>query len=182
MAHDAEVGRFLGFKSVRGSTKKGGAQALRELKKICYQTNLAITPDGPQGPRRKLSLGPIYMSSRFNLPIVLIGFAFDRPWRLPTWDRFALPRPYSRARTIWGPRMHFPKKLSRDGLEHYRLHAERMLNRLTTLAEQWAESGSRMEGQMPLFQENLAGVRSNHPHACTAPPVAEQPPLKMKAA
>ena len=59
--------------------------------------HLTITPDGPRGPRRHMAPGPIYLASKLGLPLVLMGYAYDRPWRLHSWDRFAIPRPGSRA-------------------------------------------------------------------------------------
>jgi hypothetical protein len=110
--------------------------------------HLAITPDGPRGPRRKLAQGPVYLSSKLGLPIVAMGFGFERPWRMPTWDRFALPRPGTRARGVVSPAIHLPRDLDRDGLEHYRLQVERMLNTLTEEAEAWATTGQRHAQQV----------------------------------
>jgi len=81
------------------------------------------------------------------MPLVVCGFAYDRPWRLGSWDRFAIPRPFSRARTVLSPEIHVPPKLSRVGREHYRQRVERLMNRLTADAEAWAESGTRKTGQ-----------------------------------
>ncbi|MCU0981654.1 MAG: hypothetical protein MUF25_21090, partial [Pirellulaceae bacterium] len=67
---------------------------------------------------------------------------------MPTWDRFALPRPYSRARLVVGPRLHVPADLDREGLEWHRQQMEATLNQLTTEAERWAESGHRRRGQI----------------------------------
>ena len=55
--------------------------------------NLTITPDGPRGPRRQLAQGPVYLASKLGMPIVAMGFGYDRPWRFNSWDRFAIPRP-----------------------------------------------------------------------------------------
>src|SRR4051794_13293162 len=93
-----ELARHLGFEFVRGSTFGGGSAALRELLRKSQDMHLAITPDGPRGPRRVLAQGPIYLSSKLGLPIVAMGFGYDRPWRMPTWDRFAVPKPHSHAR------------------------------------------------------------------------------------
>jgi hypothetical protein len=109
--------------------------------------NLTITPDGPRGPRRKLAPGAIFVASRLELPLVVMGYAYDRPWRFNSWDRFALPRPFSRARAVVSPEITVPRNLDREGLEHYRQKMEDLLNRLTTEAEIWAESGTRRIGQ-----------------------------------
>jgi lysophospholipid acyltransferase (LPLAT)-like uncharacterized protein len=135
-----EAARHRGFTSVRGSTTRGGAQALRELMHLTQSKNLAITPDGPRGPRRKMSQGPIYLSSKLQIPLVCCGLGYYQPWRLRTWDRFALPLPFTRARGVAGPRLQIPAHLDRDGLEHYRQHTENVLNELTTVAEEWANS------------------------------------------
>ncbi len=58
-----------------------------------------------------------------------MGFGYDRPWRFNSWDRFAIPRPYSQARAVVSPMMHIPETLDRDGIEHYRVVVEQMLNR-----------------------------------------------------
>jgi len=144
----SEAARHMGFSTVRGSTRRGGDQALRELARASRRMNLAITPDGPRGPRRTLAPGCIFLASKLNLPLVPFGIGYDRPWRMPTWDHFALPRPYSRARLVVGPRLHIPADLDRDGLEWHRQQMETTLNQLTTEAELWAESGHRRRGQI----------------------------------
>lgn len=161
----------LGFEIVRGSTTRGGSSALRELQRKSRQCNLTLMPDGPQGPRRKMALGPIYLSSRLGIPLVPVGFGYDRPWRMNSWDRFAVPRPYSRARAIFGPPMQIPAKLRRDGLEHYRQQVEDVLNRLTEEAENWASSPTRRRNEQPLWSR-LAWNR----HA----PVGDQPALTIR--
>jgi lysophospholipid acyltransferase (LPLAT)-like uncharacterized protein len=142
--------RHLGFSIVRGSSSRGGLQALRQLMARSRRMNLAITPDGPRGPRRILAQGPIYLASRLQLPLVCIGMAYDRPWRLNSWDRFAIPKPFSQARSIVGPQIHLPANLDREGIEHYRHQIEHMLNRLTDESERWAESGLRKPEAEPL--------------------------------
>ena len=91
--------------------------------------------------------GSVFLASRLGLPIVLLGLGYDRPWRVNTWDRFAIPRPHSRARGVLSPEIHVPPDLDRVGLEHFRVSIERVLTRLTQEAEAWAESGTRKLGQ-----------------------------------
>lgn len=139
----ARAARHLGFACVRGSTNRGGVAALRELVRQAANMNLVITPDGPRGPRRQMAQGAVYLASRLNLPLVAMGYGFDRPWRAKSWDRFALPKPFSRARAVVGPALTIPANLDREGVEHYRQETERLLNRLTLEAESWAESGAQ---------------------------------------
>lgn len=149
----SEVARQLGFEFVRGSTFRGGSAAIRELIAKSRDTNLTITPDGPRGPRRVMAQGPVYLSSKIGRPLVLMGFAYDRPWRAPTWDQFAVPKPFSRARAVVSPPVQIPPDLDREGLEHYRLQMEQLLNRLTCEAEAWAMSGTHKVCEEPLRRE-----------------------------
>ncbi len=149
----SEAARHMGFVTVRGSTNKGGGRALLELMRSEGTCNVGIACDGPQGPRRRMAQGPIYLSSRLQLPLIAFGVGYDRPWRMPTWDRFAIPRAYSRARVLWSPRLQIPRRVRRDSLEHYRRRVERLLLRLTWEAEAWAESGTRKRSQIPMRRE-----------------------------
>ncbi|REK07902.1 MAG: DUF374 domain-containing protein [Planctomycetota bacterium] len=137
-----EVARHMGFDCVRGSTFGGGGTALREMQRKGRQMNLAITPDGPRGPRRVLAQGPIYLASTLGLPLVAMGFGYSNPWRLGSWDRFAIPQPYSRARAVVSPAIDIPSDLDREGVEHYRRQVEGLLRRLTCEAEAWADAGT----------------------------------------
>jgi len=138
-----EATRHLGFTVVRGSTNRGGVAALRELMRQSEGMNLAVTPDGPRGPRRKLAPGVIYLSSKLQIPLVCLGLAYQRPWRLPTWDRFAIPKPFSRARAVCSPFMQIPAELDRGEVEAYRMQVEQMLNFCTDSAQTWADNGGR---------------------------------------
>jgi lysophospholipid acyltransferase (LPLAT)-like uncharacterized protein len=159
----SQASRHMGFQTVRGSTNRGGVAALRELLRRSRSMNLAITPDGPRGPRRRLAQGCVFVSSKLGIPLVPIGLGYDRPWRnRRAWDHFAIPRPGSRARAVAGPFVQIPANLSRDGYEHYRQRVERLLNRLTETAEQWAESGSRYLDEVVVRREGapLGGYTS----------------------
>jgi len=147
----ARAANHLGFDCVRGSTFRGGTAALRELVRRSRQKHLTITPDGPRGPRRRLAQGPIYLASKLQLPLVAMGFGFDRPWRVASWDRFAIPRPFCRARAVISGHLRIPPQLDRQATERYRLEVEQMLNRLTDQAEAWARVGGRRPGEKPLF-------------------------------
>ena len=165
-----ETARHLGFEFVRGSSGAGGAAALRELERKGRHMNLAITPDGPRGPRRVLAQGPIYLSSKLGMPLVAMGFGYDRPWRLPTWDRFAIPKPYSHSRAVVSPAIVIPPNLDRDGVEHYRVKVERLLNRLTCEAAAWAEAGTPKICEVPARPQ--PAWCKLHPHAAHEIPSA----------
>jgi len=117
--------------------------------------HMAITPDGPRGPRRRLAQGAVFLASRLQLPIVPMGLGVDRPWRTPTWDRFAVPRPGSRARAVVGPEIFIPPNLDRRQIELRRLGVEHLLTQLTVEAENWAESGEQRSGSLPVVRQGL---------------------------
>lgn len=144
------IARLSGFGVVRGSTGHGGREALEQLVALSATQHITITPDGPRGPRRQLAYGPIYLASRTGLPIIAMGFGYDRPWRTKSWDRFAIPRPYSRARAIASPPLFVPPGIEREGIEPYRLAVESLLTDLTDEANDWAQSGRRRNGEMYL--------------------------------
>jgi lysophospholipid acyltransferase (LPLAT)-like uncharacterized protein len=156
----ADLIRHLGFRAVRGSTTRGGVKAVRELLGLEGDFHLAVTPDGPRGPRRRVQPGLIYLSSRLGLPIVLAGFGFERPWRMRSWDRFALPRPFTRARCVTCDPVLVPPRAERDLLEDYRVYVEERLQDLTEQAERWAQEGTpplRRAVQPPGASRRLAG-------------------------
>ncbi len=136
----------LGFTVVRGSTRRGGSQAIRELRRICKNQSLAITPDGPRGPRRQMAMGPVFLASMFQMPIVPVGIGYCRPWRLDTWDQFAIGRPLSRARIVTGPKIYLSPKLTREEMELSRQQIESKIERLTDFAEDWATRGFQVAG------------------------------------
>jgi len=147
------VARMMGFGVVRGSTFRGGSTALRELAERATTGNLTITPDGPRGPRRRLAAGCVFLAGTLGIPIVAMGLGYARPWRLGTWDRFAIPRPFSRARGIVSRAIHVPPGLDRDGLEHHRLGIETLLTHLSDEAEAWAGAGHRRPRQQVVRKE-----------------------------
>lgn len=142
---DAEVlshiAKYVGMGVIRGSTSRGGAKALRQVMQHGPGISLAIATDGPRGPRRHVAQGCVYLSSRLQVPIVLVAIGFERPWRVKkAWDRFAIPKPFSRARAIMGPRIQVPADLDRAEIEQHRQWIEQRLTELTELAEQWADN------------------------------------------
>jgi lysophospholipid acyltransferase (LPLAT)-like uncharacterized protein len=137
----AEVCRHLGFRTVRGSTTRGGVEAVRQMLRLARIAHLAITPDGPRGPRRQVQPGLAYLAARTGLAIVPVGIGFHRPWRLRSWDRFALPRPWSFGACVTGEPIVVPAEASRAMLAEYSERVETALRRVTALAERWAETG-----------------------------------------
>ena len=139
----------LGMGMVCGSTNtgrnRGGVEAVRKL--VAPDNpwrHLAVTPDGPRGPRREAQPGVIYIASRTGMKIVSVGVGYRRPWRAGSWDQFALPKPFSRAVCVTDEPIFVPPGLKAVELEPYRLRVQADMDRLNGLAEARAESSRRI--------------------------------------
>lgn len=133
--------RSAGLGIVQGSTNRGGIEAVRSIVNgTAGRRHLVVTPDGPRGPRRVVQSGIVYIASRTGMKIVPVGSAYFRPWRAKSWDKFAVPKPGSRARQIYGVPIPIPPKLRTEQLEPYRQKLQAEMDRLTDLAEEWART------------------------------------------
>jgi lysophospholipid acyltransferase (LPLAT)-like uncharacterized protein len=139
----AHVCRHLGAGVVRGSTTRGGGPALMEMMRWSRRTHLGITPDGPRGPRRRVQPGVVFLASATGLPIAIFGVGCNAGWRAPSWDRMAIPRPFSLVTLVVAPAFSVPPNLDRAGIEHYRQRVEEQFVRATETAERWAATGQR---------------------------------------
>ena len=87
----------LGMGSVRGSSSRRGSTAIRELAALLESgVDLAITPDGPRGPKYSLGPGAVFLAQKTGIPIMLLHARYHNAIRLKTWDNFAIPIPFSR--------------------------------------------------------------------------------------
>jgi lysophospholipid acyltransferase (LPLAT)-like uncharacterized protein len=142
----AQICRRLGIGVIRGSTARGGCQALLGMiRDRDESTHLGITPDGPRGPRRQLKPGVVMIASQSGLPIVPVGIGFVRAIRIGSWDHFALPIPGSTMVGVFGEPIFVPRDLDRAALKEWVQFVEQQMLHLTQLAENWAD-GIRREG------------------------------------
>lgn len=94
---------FLGQGAVRGSSNRGGPRALREMVRLARKPyDLAITPDGPKGPRHQAKEGVAQLAKLTKRPIVPMAFVAARGHRFASWDRFLFPYPFSRGVYAYG--------------------------------------------------------------------------------
>lgn len=100
----ADAMHLLGVKTVRGSSTRGGARALRAMIRSAREqgASLGITPDGPRGPAEKVKPGVVVLAKRTGLPVIPVCYATSRHWRARSWDRFYVPRPFSRGVIVYG--------------------------------------------------------------------------------
>ncbi|MCK4420594.1 lysophospholipid acyltransferase family protein [candidate division WOR-3 bacterium] len=93
----SRVLKILGFKVFRGDSEVGGRKAMLGLIKYGKKGNeIAITPDGPKGPRREVKKGVFVIVRRANLPLFAAKIEADRCFRFSSWDKLMLPLPFSR--------------------------------------------------------------------------------------
>jgi len=92
-----------GYGTIRGSSSRKGVIALRQLMDtLAANGNVLFTPDGPRGPVYEVSQGVIFLAQKSGAPIVPIHMEYSSCWRLKSWDRFVLPRPFATLRAIFG--------------------------------------------------------------------------------
>lgn len=109
--------RRFGYRVIRGSSSRGGVRAVREMLAVLDDgAVLVITPDGPRGPQHSINQGLAWMARVTGYPIVPVGFACDRAWRLKSWDRFTIPKPWSRVVMVYGAPIHVEDRGSEEGL------------------------------------------------------------------
>lgn len=90
---------LVGLRTVRGSSSRLGREAATALVEMLRAGHdVGITPDGPRGPCYEMKPGAIIVPRRTQTPLVLVGAEFSSAWRMRSWDRFYLPKPFSRVR------------------------------------------------------------------------------------
>jgi lysophospholipid acyltransferase (LPLAT)-like uncharacterized protein len=101
--------RRFGYRVLRGSTSRSGARALRAMDDaLAAGGQLVLTPDGPRGPRHAMNAGVAWLARARQAPILPLCVAVDRAWRLRSWDRFVIPKPFARVVIAYGDPLHMP--------------------------------------------------------------------------
>ena len=136
------IAQALGFVPVRGSSSRQGAAALREMiQQIEQGRPVAVTPDGPRGPRWSVKPGVIALAQKSGLAITPFAIGLSRYWELPSWDRFRIPKPFSAGYVCIGEPLAVPADA--DEAELDRLAAQ-LRDRMIAL-EQLADARARGE-------------------------------------
>lgn len=130
------VEAWWGFDAIRGSSTRGGSAALRQIvRKLKSGTAVAITPDGPQGPRQKMKTGPLLAAQLAGVPIIPVSAGGGPAWWVGGWDRFLIPRPFSRIRLLYGEPVYVPRDSTAEELERQAMEVENRLNALTDIVD-----------------------------------------------
>ncbi len=146
---------LLGYSTVRGSSRRGGAAALRQLLDDTAGKHIVFTPDGPCGPRRQLKQGCVFVASQLGRNLLPGAFVATRAWRPKgKWTDLVIPKPFSTVYVVMGEPIAIPGDLSREQLDHYIALAQQAMDRLSEQAQRMLTG----EPQQPTQSVNRAAA------------------------
>jgi lysophospholipid acyltransferase (LPLAT)-like uncharacterized protein len=129
----AQAIRLFGFDVVRGSSSRMGATALLQLSEVLSSGgDVVITPDGPRGPVYELGPGMVFLAQKTGAAVLPMNLEYSSCWRLKTWDRFIIPRPFSKVRVIFGEPVRVSATNTAEEFEAERL---RLQNEMMSLVD-----------------------------------------------
>ncbi len=156
----ADVMKMQNIKPVRGSSKHGGAEAVKQLLETAQDHHVTITPDGPRGPRHEMKPGIVFLASKTGRKIVPTAFYCNRCWTIKgSWTDMMIPKPFTRVAIVAGPPLEIPAEASREELTEY-------AQLLETLMEQCEQQAKRMihgEALIPKRQQPLPALKPRVP-------------------
>ena len=121
----ADAIKRFDFDVVRGSSSRLGASAILQLTDVLASgRDVVITPDGPRGPAYELGPGIIFLAQKSGAPVVPVNMEYSSCWRLESWDRFILPRPFAKIRVIIGQSHHVRSTSTPDEFDAERLRLQ----------------------------------------------------------
>ena len=127
----ARVIRRFGYGTARGSTSRGGARALAQLRReVRSGRPAAFTVDGPRGPLRSVQPGAVWLASLTGSPVLPFHMEAQRHWSARSWDRTQVPRPFSRVAVAVGRPIDVPPRADEATLEANRAALEQALRGL----------------------------------------------------
>ena len=130
----ADATKRFGFDVVRGSSSRMGAAALLELSNVLSSgRDVLITPDGPRGPAYELGPGIIFLAQKTGAPVVPVNMEYSSCWRVKSWDRFIIPRPFSKVRVIIGLPQQIRSTSTPEEFENERLRVQNTMMSLVEL-------------------------------------------------
>jgi len=121
----ADAIKRFDFDIVRGSSSRLGASAILQLTDVLASgRDVVITPDGPRGPAYELGPGIIFLAQKSGAAVLPVNMEYSSCWRLKSWDRLILPRPFSKVRVIIGQPYHVRSTSTPDEFETERLRLQ----------------------------------------------------------
>jgi lysophospholipid acyltransferase (LPLAT)-like uncharacterized protein len=133
----ARIIEKFGFGAVRGSSSRGGSEALREMKKeLDKGAAVAFTIDGPRGPKYVAKPGPVLLARASGMPMAAFYVALGDAWVLKTWDEFMIPKPFSKALVRVSPKLRVPAQANDTQIRDFHGLLQQALERVTRFAEE----------------------------------------------
>jgi len=138
--HIARLVQRWGYDVVRGSSSRGGGPALRQLVRYVRDgRSIAVTPDGPRGPREKIKPGVMTAAQLTGCALLPVGAGSRSAWWFEGWDRFMVPRPFARIHIVYGDPIPVPRDADAAAIEALTIEAETALNQVNAMADAHAE-------------------------------------------
>lgn len=150
----ARVAQGMGFIPERGSTSRGGMEGSRGLIAGLRRGEAAgITPDGPRGPRHVVQGGALFVARMARKPVIPMALGFSDYWELPSWDKFRIPKPFTRGVAMLGEPILFPRRMNEEESRAAREQLRQVLNDLEEEADlraaEWAlRCGGRVKKRL----------------------------------
>jgi lysophospholipid acyltransferase (LPLAT)-like uncharacterized protein len=139
--HISRVVEGWGYEVLRGSSSRGGSLALLQIVRALRRgTPVALTPDGPRGPRRKMKLGPLLAAQKAAAPIVPVAAGATAAWFFGRWDRFLVPKPFAWIPCALAEPVRVDPAWGVEELEACAAEVEIRLNRLTDQVDEAARA------------------------------------------
>jgi lysophospholipid acyltransferase (LPLAT)-like uncharacterized protein len=133
----ARIIEKFGFVAVRGSSSRGGSEALRGMKKeLDGGAAVAFTIDGPRGPKYAAKPGPVLLARASGRPMAAFYVALSDAWVLKTWDEFMIPKPFARALVRVSAKMQVPERANEAQISDFQRSLQQALDRVTRFAEE----------------------------------------------
>lgn len=131
----ARVLRKWGYQTARGSSHKGGKVALEIMVDYArFEGSVCITPDGPTGPVYKFKPGAVVSAKKASVPLVMLGVAYENAIKLKSWDRFEIPKPFTKVRLIYSDPVYIEKDTEYEKVSELIMKCEEKLNSLQSEA------------------------------------------------
>ncbi len=122
--------RCFGYDAVRGSSSRGGSEGLRGLVNVLATDRTAIfTADGPRGPIYQTKMGPVRLAHLSGAPIGVFHLEPEHVWTMNSWDRFQVPKPFTRVAVSWAQWVEVPADLDPEAYETKRQELNDALER-----------------------------------------------------
>jgi len=148
----ARVVHKLGYRTARGSSTRGGRRAFMEMvRNLRNGSEGAMLPDGPKGPRHVFKPGTLLMVQRAQIPLITITYGAYPAWTLRSWDRFVVPKPFSRSVMLIGEPIHIDRALKGNEFEMLRKQVEERMIREVELSDAMAR------GEIPIPEPVVSG-------------------------